>query len=168
MRSTGEVMGIADTFGEAYFKSQIASFGTLPESGNVFISLSARDKLGSVEPARALAALGFTLYATKGTHDLLAEHGVDSTVVRKNSEPGDGLSAVDMINTSMVDLVINTPLGRGTRHDGWLIRTASVQRGIPIITTIAGFRAAVSGITELRNHEMSVCSLQNWHKKSLA
>ena len=168
MRSTGEVMGIADTFGEAYFKSQIASFGTLPESGNVFISLSARDKLGSVEPARALAALGCALYATKGTHDLLAEHGVDSTVVRKNSEPGDGLSAVDMINTSMVDLVINTPLGRGTRHDGWLIRTASVQRGIPIITTIAGFRAAVSGITELRNHEMSVCSLQNWHKKSLA
>jgi carbamoyl-phosphate synthase large subunit len=165
MRSTGEVMGIADTFGEAYFKSQIASFGELPESGNVFISLSQRDKVGSVEPARALAELGFALYATKGTHELLLEHGVSSTVVRKNSELGDGLSAVDMINSAMVDLVINTPLGRGTRHDGWLIRTASVQRGIPIITTIAGFRAAVSGIAQLRNREMSVCSLQNWHKK---
>jgi carbamoyl-phosphate synthase large subunit len=165
MRSTGEVMGIADTFGEAYFKSQIASFGELPESGNVFISLSQRDKVGSVEPARALAELGFALYATKGTHELLLEHGVSSTVVRKNSELGDGLSAVDMINSAMIDLVINTPLGRGTRHDGWLIRTASVQRGIPIITTIAGFRAAVSGIAQLRNREMSVCSLQNWHKK---
>lgn len=165
MRSTGEVMGIAETFGEAYFKSQIASFGTLPQSGNVFISLSARDKAGSVEPAKALSALGFTIYATKGTQELLAKNGVQSTLVRKNSEPGDGLSAVDMINTAMVDLVVNTPLGRGTRHDGWLIRTASVQRGIPIITTIAGLRAAVSGITQMRSHDMSVMSLQNWHKK---
>jgi carbamoyl-phosphate synthase large subunit len=165
MRSTGEVMGIAETFGEAYFKSQIASFGTLPQSGNVFISLSARDKAGSVEPAKALSALGFTIYATKGTQELLAKNGVQSTLVRKNSEPGDGLSAVDMINTAMIDLVVNTPLGRGTRHDGWLIRTASVQRGIPIITTIAGLRAAVSGITQMRSHEMSVMSLQNWHKK---
>jgi len=165
MRSTGEVMGIAETFGEAYFKSQIASFGTLPQSGNVFISLSARDKAGSVEPAKALSALGFTIYATKGTQELLAKNGVQSTLVRKNSEPGDGLSAVDMINTAMVDLVVNTPLGRGTRHDGWLIRTASVQRAIPIITTIAGLRAAVSGITQMRSHDMSVMSLQNWHKK---
>ena len=163
MRSTGEVMGISKTFGEAYFKSQIASFGELPESGSVFISLSARDKLASVEPARALTELGFTLYATAGTHELLKQHGVDSVVVRKASESGEGLSAVDMINTGAVDLVINTPLGRGTRHDGWLIRTASVQRGVPIITTIAGFRAAVSGITELRNSELSVMSLQKWH-----
>jgi len=164
MRSTGEVMGIATTFGEAYFKSQIASFGQLPESGNVFISLSARDKRASVEPARALAKLGFTLFATSGTHDLLAEHGVESQVVRKASEQGAGLSAVDMINTGAIDLVINTPLGRGTRHDGWLIRTASVQRGVPIITTIAGFKAAVSGITELQGSELSVLSLQKWHK----
>ena len=163
MRSTGEVMGISKTFGEAYFKSQIASFGELPESGSVFISLSARDKLASVEPARALTELGFTLYATAGTHELLKQNGVDSVVVRKASESGEGLSAVDMINTGAVDLVINTPLGRGTRHDGWLIRTASVQRGVPIITTIAGFKAAVSGITELRNSELSVMSLQKWH-----
>jgi len=84
--------------------------------------------------------------------------------VRKASEQGAGLSAVDMINTGAIDLVINTPLGRGTRHDGWLIRTASVQRGVPIITTIAGFKAAVSGITELQGSELSVLSLQKWHK----
>jgi len=162
MRSTGEVMGISETFGEAYAKSQIASFGALPSSGHVFLSLSERDKAASVEPARSLVNLGFTLFTTAGTHDLLASQGVPSTVVRKNSEAGEGLSAVDIINTGQVDLVINTPLGRGTRQDGWLIRTAAVQRGIPIITTIAGFKAAVSGITELNDHDFSVRSLQRW------
>jgi len=162
MRSTGEVMGIAETFGEAYSKSQTASFGTLPKKGNVFLSLSERDKAASVQPARELVELGFTLSTTAGTHKLLLEHGVTSTLVRKNSEAGEGLSALDIINTGQVDLVINTPLGRGTRHDGWLIRTAAVQRGIPIITTIAGFKAAVSGITELNDHEPSVRSLQKW------
>ena len=162
MRSTGEVMGIAETFGEAYSKSQTASFGTLPKKGNVFLSLSERDKAASVQPARELVELGFTLSTTAGTHKLLLEHGVTSTLVRKNSEAGEGLSALDIINTGHVDLVINTPLGRGTRHDGWLIRTAAVQRGIPIITTIAGFKAAVSGITELNDHEPSVRSLQKW------
>ena len=164
MRSTGEVMGIAQSFGEAYSKSQTASFGTLPKNGNVFLSLSQRDKAPSIQPARELVRLGFKLFTTAGTHALLLNHGVPSTLVRKNSEPGDGLSAVDIINTGQVDLVINTPLGRGTRHDGWLIRTASVQRGIPIITTIAGFKAAVSGITELNHHEPSVRSLQQWQK----
>ena len=164
MRSTGEVMGIAETFGEAYAKSQTASFGALPMSGNVFISLSERDKAASVQPARELTNLGFTLFTTIGTHKLLAMHGVPSTVVRKNSEAGEGLSAVDIINTGQVDLVINTPLGRGTRHDGWLIRTASVQRGIPIITTIAGFKAAVAGITQLSKSEPSVLSLQRWQR----
>ena len=164
MRSTGEVMGIAETFGEAYAKSQTASFGALPMNGNVFLSLSERDKAASVQPARELTNLGFTLFTTIGTHELLARNGVPSTVVRKNSEPGEGLSAVDIINTGQVDLVINTPLGRGTRQDGWLIRTASVQRGIPIITTIAGFKAAVAGITQLGRSEPSVLSLQHWQK----
>ena len=164
MRSTGEVMGIAESFGEAYSKSQTASFGALPKSGNVFLSLSGRDKAPSIQPAGELVALGFKLFTTVGTHQLLLDNGVPSTMVRKNSEEGIGLSAVDIINTGQVDLVINTPLGRGTRHDGWLIRTAAVQRGIPIITTIAGFKAAVSGITELSDHEPAVRSLQQWQK----
>lgn len=164
MRSTGEVMGIAQTFGEAYAKSQTASFGALPMSGNVFLSLSERDKAASVQPARELTDLGFKLFTTVGTHQLLARYGIPSAIVRKNSEAGEGLSAVDIISTGQVDLVINTPLGRGTRHDGWLIRTASVQRGIPIITTIAGFKAAVAGITQLSKSEPSVLSLQHWQK----
>jgi len=165
MRSTGEVMGIAESFGEAYAKSQIASFGPLPMRGKVFLSLSERDKVGSIEPAASLIDLGFTLYTTKGTHDFLKAHHIPSTVVRKNSEGGTGLSAVDIINTSLVNLVINTPLGRGTRQDGWLIRTAAVQKGIPIITTIAGFKAAVAGITDLLQKDLSVLSLQKWHER---
>ena len=168
MRSTGEVMGIAATFGEAYAKSQVAAFGPLPMSGSVFISLSDRDKSDALEPAKSLAKLGFTIYTTTGTHDFLSLHGVDSKLVRKNSDlTGDGLSAVDIITSSMVDLVINTPLGRGSRHDGWLIRTASVQRSIPIITTIAGFKAAVEGIREMQNHEFEIESLQEWQREGL-
>jgi carbamoyl-phosphate synthase large subunit len=164
MRSTGEVMGIAESFGEAYSKSQTASFGALPKGGSVFLSLSQRDKEASVQPARELVNLGFNLFTTIGTHQLLARNGVPSTTVRKNSEAGQGLSALDIINSGEVDLVINTPLGRGTRQDGWLIRTAAVQRGIPIITTIAGFKAAVAGITESSRSEPSVRSLQRWLK----
>jgi carbamoyl-phosphate synthase large subunit len=168
MRSTGEVMGIAKTFGEAYAKSQVAAFGPLPMSGTVFISLSDRDKDESLEPARSLSSLGFTLYSTAGTHDFLARNGVASNLVRKNSDvDGDGLSAVDIITTSMVDLVINTPLGRGSRHDGWLIRTAAVQRSIPIITTIAGFKAAVEGIREMQSHEFDIESLQEWQSEGV-
>jgi len=163
MRSTGEVMGIADTFGEAYAKSQSAAFGTLPKSGNIFLSLSERDKQGSVEPARTLVQLGFTLFTTAGTHDFLKASGVESTLVRKNSDhTSSGPSAVDIITDGTVQLVINTPLGRGTRHDGWLIRTASVQRSIPIITTIAGFKAAVAGIAEVKERSFSIKSVQEW------
>jgi len=168
MRSTGEVMGIAKTFGEAYAKSQVAAFGPLPMTGTVFISLSDRDKDESLEPARSLASLGFTLFSTAGTHDFLARNGVASKLVRKNSDvDGVGLSAVDIITSSMVDLVINTPLGRGSRHDGWLIRTAAVQRSIPIITTIAGFKAAVEGIREMQSHEFDIESLQEWQSEGV-
>jgi carbamoyl-phosphate synthase large subunit len=163
MRSTGEVMGIAPRFGEAYSKSQSAAFGTLPSSGNIFLSLSERDKPGSIEPARRLVQLGFTLYTTAGTHDFLAAAGVPSSMVRKNSDThGSGKSAVDIITDGTVNLVINTQLGRGTRHDGWLIRTASVQRSIPIITTIAGFKAAVEGIESNQQGSFSIRSIQEW------
>ncbi len=165
MRSTGEVMGIAQTFGESYSKSQIAAFGPLPKSGQVFISLADKDKAAGVEPARALAQMGFGLIATAGTAKFLADEGVKTATVRKNSE-GPGLfgerTAVDLIASGSVDLVINTPVGRGTRQDGWLIRTAAVQRSIPCITTTAGFNAAVSGIQFLQKGEFSVRPLQEW------
>jgi carbamoyl-phosphate synthase large subunit len=165
MRSTGEVMGIAKTFGEAYAKSQTAAFGALPMDGSVFLSLSERDKKASLYPAQILNDLGFKLFTTQGTHDFLEQNGVRSELVRKHSQgrgPGGEFTAVDLITEGVVGLVINTPLGRGTRMDGWMIRTAAIQRGVPCITTIAGFKAAVAGISELQGKSFSIRSIQSW------
>jgi carbamoyl-phosphate synthase large subunit len=165
MRSTGEVMGISPTFGGAYAKSQISSFGPLPKSGTVFISLADKDKSDGVESARALVDMGFRVLATAGTADFFDSHGVVTTRVRKNSDGKGELgepTIVDILNSGEIDLVINTPVGRGTRADGWAIRTASVQRSIPIITTTPGFNAAVEGIKVLRQGELDICSLQEW------
>ncbi|MDO8646222.1 MAG: carbamoyl-phosphate synthase large subunit [Candidatus Planktophila sp.] len=165
MRSTGEVMGISPGFGESYAKSQIAAFGPLPIAGKVFISLADKDKLSGVAPAAGLIDLGFKVLATQGTSEFLAHHGVPSTPVRKNSDgsgPMGERTIVEIINAGEINLVINTPVGRGTRADGWLIRTAAVQRSIPIITTIAGFNAAVEGIRFLQSNELSIKPLQEW------
>ena len=165
MRSTGEVMGISPSFGESYAKSQIQAFGPLPKTGSVFISLADKDKKFGIEPAAGLAALGFRILATEGTARYFSQHGVVSTRVRKNSDgvgPMGELTIVEMINAGDIDLVINTPVGRGTRADGWLIRTAAVQRSIPIITTTAGFSAAVEGIRFIASHELSITPLQDW------
>ena len=168
MRSTGEVMGIAATFGESYAKSQISSFGPLPKSGTVFISLADKDKAAGVAPARAFAQLGFKLIATGGTADFLATKDILAQKIRKNSEgtgPLGERTIVELLNSGEVDLVINTPVGRGTRADGWAIRTAAVQRSIPCITTTAGFSAAVEGIKALQRGELEVSPIQEWLKK---
>ncbi|MBP7902645.1 MAG: carbamoyl-phosphate synthase large subunit, partial [Candidatus Planktophila sp.] len=165
MRSTGEVMGISSTFGGAYAKSQISSFGPLPKSGTVFISLADKDKSAGVESTRSLVELGFRVLATAGTASFMAQHGVATAQVRKNSEGRGDLgepTIVDILNSGEIDLVINTPVGRGTRADGWAIRTAAVQRSIPIITTTPGFNAAVEGIKVLRQGDLGVKSIQEW------
>jgi carbamoyl-phosphate synthase large subunit len=168
MRSTGEVMGIAATFGESYAKSQISSFGPLPKTGTVFISLADKDKKHGIAPAQGLLALGFHLLATDGTADFLSQHGVTTVRVRKNSQgtgPMGEKTIVEMLNAGDINLVINTPVGRGTRADGWAIRTAAVQRSIPIITTTAGFSAAVEGIKALQAGDLGVAPIQEWLKR---
>jgi carbamoyl-phosphate synthase large subunit len=168
MRSTGEVMGIAETFGESYAKSQISAFGPLPKTGTVFISLADKDKESGIAPAKALVELGFTLLATGGTADFLAVNNILAHKVRKNSEgsgPMGERTIVEYLNSGDVDLVINTPVGRGTRADGWAIRTAAVQRSIPCITTTAGFSAAVEGIKALQRGDLTVAPIQDWLKK---
>jgi carbamoyl-phosphate synthase large subunit len=165
MRSTGEVMGISPTFGESYAKSQIAAFGPLPKSGTVFISLADKDKETGIEPTMGFSDLGFRILATEGTALFLRNHGIECTVVRKHSEGTGAMgekTIVDIINASEIDLVINTPVGRGTRADGWAIRTAAVQRSIPCITTTAGFSAAVDAIAFLQSSPLSIKSLQEW------
>ena len=165
MRSTGEVMGIAPTFGESYAKSQIAAFGALPKTGSVFISLSDKDKAAGISAANELKELGFNLIATAGSAATLKEHGISAIIVRKHSEgtgPLGEKTIVEKMISGQIDLVINTPVGRGSRQDGWVIRTTAVQRSIPCITTVAGFNAAVEGIKAIRSAELGVKSLQEW------
>jgi carbamoyl-phosphate synthase large subunit len=168
MKSTGEVMGIADTFGAAFAKSQIAAFGPLPKTGAIFISLSDKDKSNSIAAVKELAELGFKLYATAGTHNLMNSNGVKTELVAKHadkSENPQSISAVDLINKNQISLVINTPFGRGAQRDGRLIRTAAVQRGVPCITTVPGLKAAVEGIRALQQGGLTAKSIQEWHKQ---
>ena len=167
MRSTGEVMGISSTFGASYAKSQISAFGSLPKSGSVFISLADKDKEAGACAASTLSSLGFRLFATVGTADFLDARGVRTARVRKASEgigPYGEKTIVDLLNSGEINLVINTPVGRGTRADGWAIRTAAIQRSIPCITTTAGFNAAVAGIKVLQSGDLDVRPIQDWLK----
>ena len=167
MKSTGEVMGIAPDFGSAFAKSQIAAFGALPKNGNVFISLADKDKDQAVESARALYELGFKLFATAGTKSTLAREGIETQLVMKHSEKSEiaNESAVDLIESGEINLVINTPFGRDSKKDGWFIRSSAVARGIPCITTVPGLKAAVAGIKALRNGPIFTKSLQGWTHK---
>ncbi len=167
MRSTGEVMGRDDEFGAAFSKSQSGALGALPTSGAVFASFADRDKSKCVDSVKALAKLGFEIVATAGTAKFLAKEGIKSKVIRKYSDglgPKGELTAVDSIESGEVALVINTPFGSGPREDGWRIRTAAVARGIPIITTIPGLKAAVLGIAAQQKGGFEVKSLQDWLK----
>ena len=165
MRSTGEVMGISNSFGQSYAKSQISAFGALPKSGTVFISLADKDKAQGIQAAHDLSRTGFRILATGGTADALAAKQIPCVRVRKHSEgtgPLGEKTIVDLINLGEIDLIINTPVGRGTRQDGWMIRTAAVQKSVPCITTTAGFKAAVEGIKSLQREELSIRSIQSW------
>ena len=169
MKSTGEVMGIAKDFGSAFAKSQISAFGALPKSGAVFLSLADKDKGAAQASAKALHSLGFSIYATAGTHSFLREIGVPSILVRKHFQAvessnfiGESISALDLIRDGVVSLVVNTPYGRDERQDGRLIRTASIVKNLPCITTVPAFRAAVEAIKALRGAEMTAKPVQEW------
>jgi len=166
MRSTGEVMGIDRSFGLAFAKSQAGAGNPLPASGTVFLSLADRDKHTGLLAARRFAEAGFELVATAGTAAALAEDGlVVQAVVAKVGETHDPAvaDAVDLIATGRVDLVVNTPRGRGPRADGDHIRRAAIRHKVPCITTVAAALAASAGIAEAAAHEPIVRSLQEYH-----
>jgi carbamoyl-phosphate synthase large subunit len=167
MRSTGEVMGIDAVFGTAYAKSQAAVYGSLPVKGRAFVSVANRDKRSMIFPVKRLADLGFEIWATEGTAEVLRRNGVRAKIVRKHGDgPGpDGEpTVVTRILAGEVDLIVNTPFGSpgqsGPRLDGYEIRTAAVRRGIPCVTTAAGLAAAVHGIEAIIRGEVGVRSLQ--------
>ncbi len=144
MKSTGEVMGVATSFPAAFAKAQEAAGQTLPGAGTVFMSICDDDKAQAIPLARRLHALDFSVIATAGTADALVDAGVPAEPVRKFSEGKPNV--VDMILTGKIDLVFNTPRGRGARADGYEIRRATLRTGIPCITTMAGAEAAVAAI----------------------
>jgi carbamoyl-phosphate synthase large subunit len=176
MRATGEVMGLDCRFGLAFAKSQLAAGWRLPSEGTVFFSLADRDKRAGLGAAARFVELGFRVVATAGTARFLRDSGVPvETVVAKVGVDGDpapnpgtapnhGADAVELIATGQVDLVVNTPRGRGPRADGVRIRTACSFHGVPCLTTIAAARAAAAGIADQARHPLSVCSLQELHQ----
>jgi carbamoyl-phosphate synthase large subunit len=161
MRSTGEVMGIDADPGSALAKALVAAGTTLPASGTVFVSVANRDKRAIALPARRLTEMGFRLLATKGTAGVLRRAGIPVTAVDKVSEGSPNVA--DLIRDGSVDLVVNTPFGRGPRTDGYYIRTAAAQAGIPCITTLPGVMAALRGIEALRTASQGPCSIQEYH-----
>ncbi len=164
MRSTGEVMGIDTTFGWAFAKSQEAAGSRLPDSGCVLLTLADRDKPAGVEVARRFVQLGFTLAATAGTAAHLREAGLPVAVeVAKVGDEGDGADAVALLASGSVDLVVNTPRGRGPRADGAHIRRAATRHQVACLTTLAAARAAVAGIADRATHPLMVRSLQEHH-----
>ncbi len=172
MRSTGEVMGFDALFGTAFAKAQTATYGTLPVTGRVFVSMANRDKRTMIFPVKRLADLGFEILATAGTAEVLRRHGVSAQVVRKFSE-GDTpeeRTVVGRILDGEVDLIVNTPHGTGTgggspRGDGYEIRTAAILSNVPCITTVQGLGAAVQGIEAMRAADVGVRSLQDWARR---
>ncbi len=166
MRSTGEVMGVDITFGLAFAKSQTAAGTDLPRSGTVFLSLADRDKAAGLEVARGLVALGFSLAATLGTAGFLRDRGVPvETLVAKVGEEGLASDAVELISSGKVQMVVNTPRGRGSQADGVHIRTAALAHHVPCITTLAAAQAAVAGMTDRAVHPLVVRSLQELHAR---
>src|SRR5437867_3553577 len=158
MKSTGEVMGVAENFGLAFAKAQLAAGQPVPTAGRVFLSVNDRDKPQGVATARELAGLGFKLVATRGTAQALRNAGLEVERVHKVNEGRP--NTLDLIKSNALNLIINTPLGRASRFDEKAIRRAAVQHGVSCITTISAAAAAVNGIRAQRERGIQVISLQ--------
>ncbi len=162
MKSTGEVMGIDMDFGQAYIKSQIAAGQCLPKAGNVFISVCDRDKHAAISIAKKLTDLGFHIYATSGTADVLEKNNIAVKVLPKIAEARPNI--IDLMKDGKIQLVINTPSGRIPRQDEVKIRSHVILYNIPYTTTISGAKASVNGIEALIKKELRVRPLQEYHR----
>jgi len=162
MRSTGEVLGLADSFGLAFYKAEEAVQQVLPSEGTVLITVSERDRTGVLDVARGFAELGFKIKATNGTHKFLTGQGIESEPILKMHEGRPNI--VDGIKNREIQLIINTPSGKLSQYDDSYIRKAAIQYKVPYITTIAAATAAVRGITAFRRGHGQVRSLQSYHQ----
>jgi carbamoyl-phosphate synthase large subunit len=161
MKSTGEVMGISENFGMAFAKSQAAAGFAIPTSGAVFVSVNDNDKAGVLPHAKALAEMGFHIYATRGTAQYLEAHGVQAETVYKVNEGRPNV--VDLIKSGKIDIVFNTPLGGESFYDDGAIRKSATVQGVLVVTTLTAAAATVQGIGALRSQAIDVASLQEIH-----
>jgi carbamoyl-phosphate synthase large subunit len=161
MKSTGEVMGGAETFGSAFAKAYMGAGQELPQSGTAFISVNNQDKPGVLPIARELSALGFTIVATRGTAAYLRAHGLEAGIIFKVNEGRPHVG--DELLNRRIALVINTPLGRDSFFDDRTVRSIAMMQGVPSITTLTGAAAAVAAIAALRSEGLTVKSLQEYH-----
>ena len=161
MRSTGEVLGMAESFGLAYYKALEAAQQRLPTAGTVLITVSDEDKQPSLQVARRFERLGFKIKATRGTHKFLTKNGVHAEPIDKIHEGRPNI--VDAIKNKEIKLVINTPSGKLSKHDDSYIRKAAIKYKVPYITTLAAAVAAARGIEAFRQRQSEVKSLQSYH-----
>jgi carbamoyl-phosphate synthase large subunit len=160
MRSTGEVMGLDRTFGGAFAKAQIAAGNNLPVKGNVFISVNDNDKPTATAIARQLYELGFGILATEGTYKAFRKAGIPSKMLHKVEDGRP--NAVDLIINGEIQLIINTPLGKVSRHDEYNIGRVALMRNVTCLTTLSASWAAVQAIRVLQEKDLSVNALQDW------
>jgi carbamoyl-phosphate synthase large subunit len=161
MRSTGEVLGMAKSYGRAFSKAQRGAKQLLPVEGTVLISVSERDRAETVDVAKKFKELGFNIKATRGTRDFLADNGIDSEVILKQHEGRPNI--VDGIKNGEICLVINTPSGKLSQYDDSYIRKAAIKYKVPYITTLAAASAAANGIEAFHGGKVIVRSLQEYH-----
>jgi carbamoyl-phosphate synthase large subunit len=161
MKATGEVMGIADTFGLAFYKAQEAAGSKLPLKGNALLTVNDKDKPELIEIAKRLKELGFRIYSTENTSRFLKGHGVESTPIKKLYEGRPNI--VDAIKNREIHLIVNTPVGRTSKFDDSYIRIMAIQHKIPYITTMAAARASVEAIEAMKQRDIPPKSLQEYH-----
>ena len=164
MRSTGEVMGHAASFGHAFAKSQLGAGAGLPQTGGVLVTVNDFDKGGALKIARDLLRLGFQILATAGTGAFFTQAGLAVTILEKGSSGQPGYTTLDAMRDGKVQLIINTPLGAHAREDGARIRRLATRMEIPLITTLSAAQAAVSGIRAVGQQELQVRSLQEHYR----
>jgi carbamoyl-phosphate synthase large subunit len=166
MRSTGEVMGIAKSFGQAFAKAQLAAGQRLPRSGTIFLSVNDHDKRQIATLAKELVSLGFRLITTRGTAAALQAAGISCEPVYKVNEGRPNI--VDLVKTGKVDLIINTPLGRESFYDEKSIRRAAIRYGVPCITTLSAANAVARGLRSHVEDSIEVAALQDLHRGKAA
>jgi carbamoyl-phosphate synthase large subunit len=163
MRSTGEVLGLADSFGLAFYKAQEAAQAELPDQGTVLLSVNDADKPGIVEVARRFRELGFSLLTTRGTRDFLAEHGYESQAINKIHEGSPNIA--DAIAEGRIQLVVNTPVGRSGKVDDSYIRKTAIKHKVPYVTTLSAALSSAAGIAAHRLAPGELRSVQEYHAR---